>query len=129
MNLFDTPLVTSLNKSLDGLWKRQSVINDNMANFETPNYKRKYVSFEDELRSAMEGSAGKTRSEISNNIEQVRTRVDQADDETMRLDGNNVDMEKEQLEMAQTQYNYLYSLRMLNDHFSRLRSAISEGRK
>lgn len=127
MDLFNTPSINLLTKNLDGLWKRQEVISDNIANFETPGYKRKYVSFEENLIQAVQNSNKK--SIMNQKIDNTEIQVNQADDETMRLDGNNVDIEKENLEMARTSMNYMYSQRILNDYFSRLKNAISEGRK
>jgi flagellar basal-body rod protein FlgB len=128
MNIFDSQSINLLNKSLDGLWKRQEVISDNVANYETPGYKRKYVSFEESLKTAVESGSTK-RSEANQKIRDANIKVGETKDETMRLDGNNVDIEEETIEMARTTFNYLYSQRMLNDYFSRLRCAISEGRK
>jgi flagellar basal-body rod protein FlgB len=128
MEFFNSTSINLLNKNLDGLWKRQEIISDNVANYETPNYKRKYVSFEENLKAAVESGARK-KSEINEEIMEADIQVGEADDETMRLDGNSVDIEQETIEMARTTLNYLYSQRMLDDYFSRLRCAISEGRK
>ena len=35
-----------MTKALDGLWKRQEVISNNLANVDTPGYKSQYVTFE-----------------------------------------------------------------------------------
>ncbi len=128
MNIFDSQSLSLLNKSLDGLWKRQEVISDNIANYETPGYKRKYVSFEESLKTAVE-SGSTTKNQANQKIMDANIKVGQTNDETMRTDGNNVDIEEETIEMARTTLNYLYSQRMLNDYFSRLRCAISEGSK
>lgn len=127
MGIFDNPMFVALNKSMDGLWKRQEAISDNLANYETPNYSRKVVSFEDQLRAALDADGGK--SVVNKNIEDTYARTDIVRGQTMRTDGNNVDLEKESLEQARTTLEYAYSQRMLNDSFSRLRMAISEGRK
>jgi flagellar basal-body rod protein FlgB len=47
----------------------------------------------------------------------------------MRADGNNVDMDLENIEMAKVQIQYAYLSRSMTDMFSRLRYAISEGKK
>lgn len=128
MDIFSSQSLSLLNKSLDGLWKRQEIISDNVANYETPGYKRKYVSFEESLKTAVE-SGFTTRSQGNQKIMDANIKVGQTNDETMRTDGNNVDIEEETIEMARTTLNYLYSQRMLDDYFSRLRCAISEGSK
>lgn len=128
MDLFDSQSINLLNKSLDGLWKRQEIISDNVANYETPGYKSKYVSFEEGLKAAVESGSTK-ESETNQNIKDTDIQVGQTDDGTMRADGNNVDIEQQTIEMARTTLNYMYSQRMLDDCFSRLRCAISEGKK
>lgn len=127
MSLFDSPMLAALSKDLDGLWTRYRVIEENLANYETPNYKAKRVSFENQLKVAMENV--KTKSQAIQQIQEVAPQITEYPQETLRLDGNNVDIEKENLEMARTQFNYQYSLRMLTDEYARLRSAINEGRK
>lgn len=128
MDILASQSINLLNKSLDGLWKRQEIISDNIANYETPGYKRKYVSFEDDLKAAVESGSAKN-SEIKQKIMNTKIEVGQTNDESMRLDDNNVDIEQETIEMARTTLNYAYSQRMLDDYFSRLRCAISEGSK
>ncbi len=128
MDLFKSTLVSAMDRSLDGLWRRQEVISENIANFETPDYKRKYVSFEDDLKSAIESKVGGEDGKISA-IDSSKISVKEAEGEVMRLDGNGVDLEKENIDMVRTSYQYMYSQRVLSDHFSRLRYAISEGRR
>ena len=53
MNFLGDAYLSIMNKTLDGLWARQEVISDNLANFETPNYKRKTVDFETYLQNAI----------------------------------------------------------------------------
>ncbi|MFY9197806.1 MAG: flagellar basal body rod protein FlgB [Acutalibacteraceae bacterium] len=128
MELFKSTLVSTMDKSLDGLWRRQEVISDNIANFETPGYKRKYVSFEDNLKSALESKIGGKNERVAR-LDDSKISVKEEKQENMRLDGNGVDLEKENIDMVRTTYQYMYSQRVLNDHFSRLRYAISEGRR
>ena len=116
-----------MNKDLDGLWARQQEISDNIANVETPGYKSKSVSFEDQLKALLSDSSA-NNSETIDNIKNTQPQITVSDDKTSRLDGNNVDTEKENIELARTQLNYMYSLRELSDYFSRLRYAITDGK-
>ena len=128
MDLFKNTMVSAMDKSLDGLWKRQEVISQNIANFETPGYKRKYVSFEDDLKSALESKVA-SKNETISKIDGTRVSTEEDETATMRLDGNGVDLEQENIDMVRTSYQYMYSQRVLSDHFSRLRCAISEGQR
>nr|WP_317331033.1 flagellar basal body protein [uncultured Romboutsia sp.] len=82
---------------LDATELRSRTIANNIANINTPNYKRKYVSFEDSLKN-----------EISN--AKIEVKVDEAS--IVREDGNNVDLENEKVNQAAAslQYNALVSL-------------------
>lgn len=127
MNWMDSVSMSLLNKDLDGLWTRQQAISDNLANIETPGYKSKSVSFEDQLQQQL-AEQGRTKSQQIGGIDGVSPVTTVASDETYRADGNGVDVEKENLEMARTGLNYMYSLQMVSDEFSRLRTVIDGGK-
>lgn len=123
MDLFTNTLSASMAKSLDGLWARQEAISDNISNFETPGYKRKVVSFEDELAFAISGNDSENErvADINNTFAVTKEEVN----ELYRMDGNGVDLEEENVEMARTTYQYMYAQRVLNDHYTRLQTAIN----
>jgi len=116
--------MNALNKNLDGLWAREQVISENLANYETPGYQRKYVTFEQELLNKLskKGTSFAQRSEeIADIVPEEHTTVSAG----LREDGNNVDIEVENIEMARTQLNYSFTVQNLDDYFSRLRTAIT----
>ena len=82
---------------LDATELRSRTIANNIANINTPNYKRRYVTFEDSLKN-----------EINN--AKIEVKVDK--DSIVREDGNNVDLENEKVNQAASslQYNALVSL-------------------
>lgn len=127
MNWLDNISVNLMNKDLDGLWARQQEISDNIANVETPGYKSKSVSFEDQLKALLQNDSA-SNSEIIEGIKNTQAQTTVSNDESSRLDGNNVDVEKENVELARTQLNYMYSLREMSDYFTRLRYAITDGK-
>ncbi len=124
MILFNNAAMNALNKNLDGLWAREQVISENLANYETPGYQRKYVTFEQELLNKLskKGTSFAQRSEeIADIVPEEHTTVSAG----LREDGNNVDIEVENIEMARTQLNYSFTVQNLDDYFSRLRTAIT----
>ncbi|MFU0831619.1 MAG: Flagellar basal body rod protein FlgB [Oscillospiraceae bacterium] len=125
LDWIDSISTSLLVKNLDGLWARQQAISDNIANFETPGYKTKTVSFEDQLREQIARDSS-TRERIKN-IEGVQPTTVVAEDEMFRADGNGVDLEQQNIELARTQLNYYYSVEQLSDAFSRLKTAIGGG--
>ena len=108
-------------KDLQGLARRFEVVAENMANGNTPRYARKEVSFEDQLREVLD--APKKLPMIttdSQHIKNVHTSVDEVAplshrvyDEVYRLDGNNVDPERENALLAQSRMGYLSMNRLL----------------
>ena len=124
-----------LQKALDGTWQRQRAISNNIANYETPGYKAKAVSFETYLQKELNNIVGLTQNQSFDNEEakdSIRTsKIDEYENLSTegRADGNNVDLDSENIEMAKTQIQYQYLTRTLSDSFSRLRYAISEGRR
>lgn len=119
-----------MEKSLDASWARQRLTLDNVANAETPGYKAKYATFEDELQQRLaeiEQGGGGSNQEIRSAIESAQFQIHENPEESGRLDGNNVNIDVEQAELAQNAYRYQFELRQVTDELTRLRIAI-EGR-
>ncbi|MGD9569208.1 MAG: flagellar basal body rod protein FlgB [Sedimentibacter sp.] len=129
MKIIESTNLNLLNKSLDGLWLRQQITMENIANYSTPGYKSKFVDFENLLKTNLENLTEKNTSEINEQIKSSNISIKENDNLSLRLDGNNVDLEKENLELAKTQLQYMYTVTEINSYFSKLRSAISEGKK
>ena len=124
-----------LQKGLSASWARNAVIRNNIANVETPGFKASDVEFESLMAQAIKGSrftAEKThpghRSFGSGNLTDLNPRIIQRRDLSMRMDGNNVDIDAENVRLAQNSLYYNTLLEKLNSDLRRLRSAISEGR-
>lgn len=111
-------------KSLDYLWKKQGAITDNIANQDTPGYKSRFVTFEDELRNNIKKAEMTNSKEFSSAIENSKFKVNTTENESVRMDGNNVNPDAEYVELARTTIQYQYSIRAISDEFARLRSAI-----
>lgn len=130
----DSITTAILQKALDGVWQRQRAIANNIANHETPGYKAVKVNFEDSLKREirkLENSIP-TKEKIAEGVAAIKNSdIDVYSNlsTSNRADGNNVDMDLENIEMAKTQIQYQYLTRSMTDMFARLRYAISEGRK
>lgn len=111
-------------RALDLLWLRQNITLNNIANDDTPDFKSQYLTFEDALAEQVKeasatGSAENVRRAISSAPAIVRT----TEDETHRLDGNNVDMSQEQIDLVRTAYQYQYLTNSITNELSRLQEA------
>lgn len=124
MNLLTDNSMLLTQKSLDYLWKKQTVILDNLANSETPNYKSKYVTFEDEIKSKLASIRSRKNSDIRKEILGTNINMHTTENESMRMDGNNVDTAVENVELARATLQYEYAVRAINDDFTRLRTVI-----
>jgi len=117
-------------KTLDVSWAKQKVALDNIANVDTPRYKAKFVLFEEELRRKLSRFEGKDHvnvSDLRKEITSSNLQIRQNGEESNRLDGNNVNLDVEELEVVRNTYQYQFALRQISDQFARLRLAI-EGR-
>lgn len=113
-------------KSLDYLWTKQTVSLNNIANNDTPGFKAKYVTFEDNLKRRILAARnqGTARSEtMANGIKSAKIQIHDTQD-SARLDGNNVQMEAENTELVKSYFQYQYQIQSINSDFSRLRTAI-----
>ncbi len=126
-----------LEKALDASWTRNETIAQNIANVDTPGYKRKDVAFKEYLNAALEpGSFEGFRTDKRHipigggSIDDVKMKVTQPNDcFSARLDGNNVDIENEMAQMAKNTIEYNTLIQRLNGKFKGIKSAINEGRK
>lgn len=100
---------------------RSTVIANNIANVDTPNYKRQDVEFESLLAAQMSGGGSLDSKVSSVDLGRLNSRVytDNAN-LSYRLDGNNVDISTESSYYAQSQLKY----NTLVDYMSRSFSAI-----
>jgi len=121
--------INVLGKAADGAWQRNEVIANNIANANTPNYKRKDVSFEAELQHALKSSKYVSLDQKVSNLNdhlsriQPTTYVDNAE-YAYRLDGNNVDIDTENVELASNQIKYNGITQSLNNEFANLKTVI-----
>ena len=126
-------ILQGLQRAMDGSSQRQKVIANNIANVDTPNFKRSDVPFQEVLRSSAQqqqslamkttnprhitvsGSAGSSLPIIQDNSS------------TYRRDGNNVDAERETVELAKNKLYYDASVQMMQIKLQILKQAMQEG--
>lgn len=116
-----------LESSMEYLWTKQAVIADNVANAETPNYKAKYVTFEDAFQAQirMAEEQGANRSEMRDVVQAANSRTNIAVNEVMRSDLNGVDVAEQEMEALRTNYQLQYVMNAITSDFSLLRAAMT----
>lgn len=109
----------NLGRSLDRVSLRQSVLSGNLANINTPGYKRRDVDFGIELETA------KNRLTIGVNRSEPQVRIDPG---ARRIDGNGVDLEKEVFALSENEIRYQTLTQMTRGYFRGLKNVIRGGR-
>lgn len=137
--MFKDPVWLAGKVSASALAKRFEAVAQNIANVNTPGYKRKEVEFEDALREALESeglcSAKKVKLEVtdekhigfSKSLEKLlkdgfKERV--VTEGAYRLDGNNVDPEVEMAKMTETRLAYNGIMRIMSKRMEMLKTAM-----
>jgi flagellar basal-body rod protein FlgB len=97
VGLFDVTS-SALEVAIRGTEQRQTVLANNLANVNTPGFKRSDVSFQGALADALQSSGGDTSVVDAT---QFSTTTDSST--SMRADGNNVDVDAESANLAKNQ--------------------------
>jgi flagellar basal-body rod protein FlgB len=136
------PTMTVLVHALNGLSSRQAAISSNLANIDTPGYTAMSVDFESALASEVaglwssQGSPLAPSNGVAADVAMERTdprhlsKSGMASDalaartstvsETLRNDGNQVDLETEMTALTETQLKYEANSRLISGKFGQL---------
>ena len=120
--------VNILDKAADAANLRNELINNNIANVSTPNYKRKDIDFESVLQAELAGEKN-----LSNAVARANKDLSILDPQvytdnaslSYRLDVNNVDIATEEAYLAQNQIRYQMLVDLMGQEFSRYKSVLS----
>lgn len=132
--MFPDDLTTEvLTASLRGHNARNTAIANNIANAETPGYKRIDVSFEAALAQAVESDRSRlSRGESSlpsfgsstRAIDDFNPGIRSIDTTTMRVDGSNVDPDDEMAQLSANTLAHQTVVSLLDKRFAQFRTAI-----
>ena len=120
--------INVLDKAADAANSRNEIISNNIANVDTPNYRRKDVTFERYLEQAMIGS-----DPLDERVAEINTHLSDfggliyTDHSVLsyRLDGNNVDIDTENAYLAENQIRYNTLVSQIGQEFSRYKTVLS----
>ncbi|MDK2798590.1 MAG: flagellar basal-body rod protein FlgB [Clostridiales bacterium] len=128
--------ITVLEKALNASWLRNEAISNNIANIDTPGYKRQTVEFESFLAEALdkrkiEGYRTHEKHipigrQNVNNIA-IEIKEDRIGNQ-MRIDKNNVDIDAEMALLAKNNIYYNAVVQQLSKQFNALKMVINERR-
>ena len=124
-NAFD--YINVLDRAADAAWQRNEAISNNIANVDTPGYKRQDVAFESVLQQALGDNRYESMDDKVANVDLSRLRgrayLDYAN-YSYRLDGNNVDIENENVMLAENQLKYQRLISSINQEFTNLKTVM-----
>lgn len=124
-------MITDVDKSINLLEKmldvsaiKHKVIASNIANINTPGYKKMEISFSDQLDKAIKDTS-------MNKFDTIQPKIIIAENdknETIRNDGNNVDMDKEISALMKNTSSYNIYSQLLAKKMELVKSAIENSR-
>lgn len=119
-NLYTANNYVLSKKMLDASHIRHEALSNNIANVETPNYKRRDLpaTFEKELNEAVERGDKVRLRDLP-----LRTEIDKRT-KPIGLDGNNVELDKELLEINRNALNYTFLSQYVGGSIQTLNKAI-----
>jgi len=101
---------------------RQKAISNNVANLQTPGYRRLGVKFEQLLAKAMEsGDVGKI------NLDEIKASLYQPKNTALNPNGNDVNLEVEVGDMVKNSIRYRAFIKLLNKTYAQIDEAIKVG--
>jgi flagellar basal-body rod protein FlgB len=117
MSIVDTSQLLLVERFLDLLSVRQSLLVSNIANVDTPGYRTKDIDFRSEFERAAFQTSGEPLPPTTREVSGLLSRPD----------GNNVSVDREGLLLAELQLKYQAAVESIKAEFGYLRSAIHEG--
>jgi len=129
--LFNDPAFKAISYALDGLSLRQKVTANNIANVDTPGYKAQQVKFEDQLQQAMRDNTepglplqATNAAHLGGDSSKTTLTAVEHQNNTLRNDGNNVDVDVEMTTLAETTIRFQALSQMARMKFTLLKSII-----
>jgi flagellar basal-body rod protein FlgB len=112
-----TPMIQFLERFLNVTSDRESLITNNMANIDTPGYKTQDLNFRSELLRVTGDSEEASLTPVVRKVPGL----------LQRPDGNNVSLDREGMNLAETQLQFRMGIQFIRNEFHRLMTAINEG--
>lgn len=110
------PVMESLEVAIRAAATRQAVVANNIANIETPGYRRQDVQFQDILAKALEAGKG---------VNDVEAKLVTPMSTEVRANGNDVDLDMEIGELLKSSGQYKTYVRLLAKLYHRMDMAMS----
>lgn len=133
--IFSSSTIPLLNRAMDVASERDTIIADNIANEDTPNFKRRELIFEEKLKKVLDSQTNRGKLSISNprhiqigglsGWKDMQPDIIQVNDESYRNDGNNVDIDAEMAKRTKNELYYDTLAQSMSQEIKLLRLAIT----
>ncbi|MDB5083748.1 MAG: flagellar basal-body rod protein FlgB [Bacilli bacterium] len=136
MSFIQTMPLSIIQRSLDASALRQKVLSNNIANVDTPNFKRSDVSFDSVLQSYLSGAVDPLPGKLTNSrhipigaadFAQLQPQVVTDNSTVVTNNGNNVNIDSEMSQVAENQLRYNTLVQGLSIKFAELNTAVNGG--
>ncbi|MCB0195673.1 MAG: flagellar basal body rod protein FlgB [Anaerolineae bacterium] len=127
--------IRSASFALDALSVRQKVTANNIANVDTPNFKAQQVSFEEQLQQSLHRDKANLRLKTTSSghiqyksLSDSNLIVVKRNNNTLRNDGNNVDIDLEMTTLAETSIRFQALTQLTGNKLTLIKDIVREGR-
>ena len=136
MDIFGSITYNILKLGLDAAAKRQKAIAHNIANVNTPGYRREEVVFEEKVQALLKEGRGEFTLKTTDprHITAAGSALPVAEvkrdrSTSLRVDKNNVDLEQEMVDLAYNQLYYETAVERVKGNLANLETVITGGRR
>jgi len=134
--ILDKTSIPVASKGLDAYTHRGRAIANNIANVSTPGYRRIEISFEDQLRRALDKELNLAGKRTDNNhfflgrkeLEHIKSEGYRVEDQTNPGEINNVDIDIEMAKLAENEIAFNFATTFIRDRNSTISEAIKGDR-
>ncbi|WP_291567582.1 MULTISPECIES: flagellar basal body rod protein FlgB [unclassified Clostridium] len=126
MRNIDNMSYNLIKKGMDVTITSNKVISNNISNFNTKNYKRHYIEFDETLKNEVSQDLMKKTNDKHLSIKGNELEVKTDTTSSMREDGNNVNVESEMTSQAANNLMYDALVKQANTRFN-MRSIVIKG--
>ena len=119
--------INVLDKAADASWTRENLIANNIANADTPGYKRQDIDFQSVLKNELSNYKYMNLDQKMEAVDLSKLNASVYTDHghySYRLDRNNVDIDTEQVELASEQIKYQALTQSITAEFQRLQTVM-----
>jgi flagellar basal-body rod protein FlgB len=119
---------SGLEKAIDASVLKYNVISNNIANVDTPEFKKSTVKFDSILSDVIDKNKNAGSTELDSKISSIEPEVVKSNATSMRTDGNNVDIDTEMADLSKNTIEYNALIQEMSSSLKRLSIAINGGR-